>query len=31
MRERAVTIAQRYNFASAMASYAELMRKLLPS
>jgi glycosyltransferase involved in cell wall biosynthesis len=29
MRERAVTIAQRYNFASAMASYAELMRKLL--
>jgi glycosyltransferase involved in cell wall biosynthesis len=31
MRERAVTIAQRYNFASAMASYAELMRKLLRS
>ena len=29
MRERAVTIAQRYDFASAMASYAELMRKLL--
>jgi colanic acid biosynthesis glycosyl transferase WcaI len=31
MRERAVTIAQRYNFASAMASYAGLMRKLLQS
>jgi len=29
MRERAVTVSQRYNFASAMASYAELMRKLL--
>jgi hypothetical protein len=26
-----VTIAQRYNFASAMASYAKLMRKLLRS
>jgi glycosyltransferase involved in cell wall biosynthesis len=31
MRERAVTVSQRYNFASAMASYAELMRKLLRS
>jgi colanic acid biosynthesis glycosyl transferase WcaI len=31
MRERAVTIAQRYDFASAMASYAELTRKLLRS
>jgi colanic acid biosynthesis glycosyl transferase WcaI len=31
MRERAVTIAQRYDFASAVASYAELMRKLLRS
>jgi glycosyltransferase involved in cell wall biosynthesis len=29
MRERAVTVSQRYNFASAMASYAELIRKLL--
>ncbi len=29
MRERAVTVSQRYNFASAMVSYAELMRKLL--
>jgi len=29
MRERAVTVSERYNFASAMASYAELMRKLL--
>jgi glycosyltransferase involved in cell wall biosynthesis len=29
MRERAVTVSQRYNFASAMASYADLMRKLL--
>jgi glycosyltransferase involved in cell wall biosynthesis len=29
MRERAVTVSQCYNFASAMASYAELMRKLL--
>ena len=29
MRERAVTVSQRYDFASAMASYAELMRKLL--
>jgi colanic acid biosynthesis glycosyl transferase WcaI len=29
MRERAVEVSQRYNFASAMASYAELMRKLL--
>jgi colanic acid biosynthesis glycosyl transferase WcaI len=29
MRERAVTVSQRYNFASAMTSYAELMRKLL--
>ncbi len=29
MRERAVTVSRRYNFASAMASYAELMRKLL--
>jgi putative colanic acid biosynthesis glycosyltransferase WcaI len=29
MRERAVTVSQRYNFANAMASYAELMRKLL--
>jgi glycosyltransferase involved in cell wall biosynthesis len=31
MRERAVTIARRYDFANAMASYAELMRKLLRS
>jgi colanic acid biosynthesis glycosyl transferase WcaI len=31
MRERAVTVSQRYDFASAMASYAELMRKLLRS
>ena len=29
MRERAVTVSQRYNFASAMVSYAELMQKLL--
>jgi glycosyltransferase involved in cell wall biosynthesis len=29
MRERAVTVSQRYNFASAMVGYAELMRKLL--
>lgn len=29
MRDRAVTIARRYDFASAMASYAGLMQKLL--
>ena len=29
MRERAVTVSQRYDFANAMASYAELMQKLL--
>jgi len=29
MRERAVTVSQRYDSARAMASYAELMRKLL--
>jgi glycosyltransferase involved in cell wall biosynthesis len=29
MRERAVTVSRRYDFANAMASYAELMRKLL--
>jgi hypothetical protein len=27
--ERAATIAQRYNFADAMAAYADLMQKLL--
>ena len=29
MRERAVTVSRRYDFANATASYAELMRKLL--